>query len=577
MVDDGVTIRLGVKQPNSVYTTGGRTIKVTRDEEPPGSGFTRYTHKDEHNQPFILAKIQDNQNYPIDINQLGGKEVTSVAAYYWTGNASNVLMVGVTTGNTTTYYGNRKSDGSNEWIELTGYKHSHPPLINDDIERTLDDLVCSSYGAVTMDLSKGTSFSGNKPYCCRCDDHNNIKITVNRGAVPASSQIEYCKHSIEDPKHKLAKIRYYLYDSGDAYNTNNHKNRRRIKPSNLELPTSDVTSISAFYCGGNPVLIYIDGTTATTGWYKKNGSSSSSNSRDEQWDRLKDGPEKSPDKITICGSNDLEKLKNAIYCASAVKCPIPLPAESGLTPGSLVVARGNSGEPLAAVLGLQADPLNPGASGKPIGNAGGGGKAGGHSTDRRAEGGSSGQIPLQHQIQREESTPSGAQPAAGTRGNEGFTFQNGPGDKGTEPQEPEELHGLPTVEQILEMLGGAVHLGSALTADATRKLAKNTTDKLLSDLISLVGTAGTEDTTQLQPPTSAPSGNETSAAQETAAPGGSPRAEALGGVGLATLGTMSLGSISGISSGTLAGAGATFFGGWKLYNRYKGDPWVRQI
>ncbi|EKX72507.1 hypothetical protein BEWA_049740 [Theileria equi strain WA] len=30
-------------------------------------------------------------------------------------------------------------------------------------------------------------------------------------------------------------------------------------------------------------------------------------------------------------------------------------------------------------------------------------------------------------------------------------------------------------------------------------------------------------------------------------------------------------------SGTLAGSAATFFGGWKLYNRYKGDPWVRQI
>ncbi|EKX73875.1 hypothetical protein BEWA_039130 [Theileria equi strain WA] len=34
-------------------------------------------------------------------------------------------------------------------------------------------------------------------------------------------------------------------------------------------------------------------------------------------------------------------------------------------------------------------------------------------------------------------------------------------------------------------------------------------------------------------------------------------------------------AIFGSTSGTLAGAGATFFGGWKLYNRYKGDPWVR--
>ncbi|AFZ79832.1 hypothetical protein BEWA_026810 [Theileria equi strain WA] len=42
-----------------------------------------------------------------------------------------------------------------------------------------------------------------------------------------------------------------------------------------------------------------------------------------------------------------------------------------------------------------------------------------------------------------------------------------------------------------------------------------------------------------------------------------------------------------VSGGILAGAGyffatsagsaATFFGGWKLYNRYKGDPWVRQV
>ncbi|AFZ80811.1 hypothetical protein BEWA_002180 [Theileria equi strain WA] len=40
---------------------------------------------------------------------------------------------------------------------------------------------------------------------------------------------------------------------------------------------------------------------------------------------------------------------------------------------------------------------------------------------------------------------------------------------------------------------------------------------------------------------------------------------------------LGIGSIFGASSGTLTGAGATFFGGWKLYNRYKGDPWVRQI
>ncbi|EKX74131.1 hypothetical protein BEWA_041690 [Theileria equi strain WA] len=32
---------------------------------------------------------------------------------------------------------------------------------------------------------------------------------------------------------------------------------------------------------------------------------------------------------------------------------------------------------------------------------------------------------------------------------------------------------------------------------------------------------------------------------------------------------------AGMYGGPLAGSAATFFGGWKLYNRYKGDPWVR--
>ncbi|EKX72524.1 hypothetical protein BEWA_049920 [Theileria equi strain WA] len=57
----------------------------------------------------------------------------------------------------------------------------------------------------------------------------------------------------------------------------------------------------------------------------------------------------------------------------------------------------------------------------------------------------------------------------------------------------------------------------------------------------------------------------------------SAQAAKFGAGGLATGLVMSWGSISGISSGTLAGSAATFFGGWKLYNRYKGDPWVRQV
>ncbi|AFZ79605.1 hypothetical protein BEWA_024540 [Theileria equi strain WA] len=54
------------------------------------------------------------------------------------------------------------------------------------------------------------------------------------------------------------------------------------------------------------------------------------------------------------------------------------------------------------------------------------------------------------------------------------------------------------------------------------------------------------------------------------------RADALGAIAPVATGFTVLTGL-GSTSGTLAGTAATFFGGWKLYNRYKGDPWVRQI
>ncbi|EKX73664.1 hypothetical protein BEWA_037000 [Theileria equi strain WA] len=69
-------------------------------------------------------------------------------------------------------------------------------------------------------------------------------------------------------------------------------------------------------------------------------------------------------------------------------------------------------------------------------------------------------------------------------------------------------------------------------------------------------------------------GIDTNGAQDTQTPQAAPKHDKV--VGLLT-GSSALWTIFGASSGTLTGAGATFFGGWKLYNRYKGDPWVRQI
>ncbi|AFZ79377.1 hypothetical protein BEWA_022250 [Theileria equi strain WA] len=325
------------------YTTGGRTIQVTKSEEPSGSDFYRYTHQDKESggqEPFNLEKILNDTSSPIPgIPPKGSDDkVTSVSAYYWKyenngGLPKKLLLIGVTTDMLgTKYYGNRKSDGGNKWIGLG--QNSKPELINDDIERTLDDLVCSNCDAVTIDLSKGTSMGGDKPYCCRCKHHSNgsdqRKISVTKGEirVNGSKSADYYKHEIKNGD-KVAKIRYYL-DGEGLQKTNDPKKRRRIKIPRLGFPTSRIQAVSAFYCGGNPVLIYVDSGKghAATGWYHK--STNSNDNGNENWTEVKDLSGVTPETITEC--NKYNKLAKELSCASEVIClkpPPPTPKEPG--------------------------------------------------------------------------------------------------------------------------------------------------------------------------------------------------------------------------------------------------------
>ncbi|AFZ79900.1 hypothetical protein BEWA_027490 [Theileria equi strain WA] len=305
----------------------GKLIKVTRDEEPPISNFTRYTHKDKDSDgisPFTLKEIWNDQNKPIaEIN--GTSNVTSVEAYYWKHNKTKVLIVGITTTDRgTTYYGNRKSaDGNNEWTRLHG--GSQPNLINNDLERTLDDLVCSNYDAVTLDLSKGTSMGDQKPYCCRCTYHGpkgaQRTVSLFSGNIKVNGRkIEYYKHTVKTG-YRVAKIRYY--DKGEGtIDTNNPDNRRRIKSPELAFPTSEIRSVSAFYCGGNPELIYFEGngSNGTNKWYKKPPGNTNG---DEDWTEvLLDLKSITPGELsrnTECETYN--KIANELSCASTVTCP----------------------------------------------------------------------------------------------------------------------------------------------------------------------------------------------------------------------------------------------------------------
>ncbi|EKX74070.1 hypothetical protein BEWA_041080 [Theileria equi strain WA] len=322
-------------------TIGGNNVKITvrKSEEPSGSDFYRYTHTLQNGGSFTLKTVLDDSGKKINIPEPKGvselrkinlEKVTSVSAYCWNGNPTKVLIIGITTTDRgTTYYGNRKSaDGNNEWTRLHG--GSRPNLINGDIERTLDDLVCEHHGAVTIDLSKGTSMSGNKPYCCRCDGHNNTKISLSSGKVPAVPTVEYYKHTINSGQ--LARIRYYFDGVGtDPRKTNDPDKRRRIKSPELGFPTLSVQAVYAFYCGGNPVLIYIEGNGdgGTNSWYKK---PTSNGNTDEQWTKVQDLKDITPDNITEC--EQYNKLAAELSCARTVPCPLPQSPPPPLAPSS---------------------------------------------------------------------------------------------------------------------------------------------------------------------------------------------------------------------------------------------------
>ncbi|EKX73842.1 hypothetical protein BEWA_038800 [Theileria equi strain WA] len=296
----------------------GTNLQVKRSPYPTDQGLTsnfyEYEHTLQNGGEFTLKEIQgDGANISAIRNTAN---VTSVSAYYWkheNDGPRTALIVGVTTGDTTTYYGSKRN-GS--WIALNNT--SHPPLRNNDLERTLDDLLCLNYDAVIMDLSHDASYTvwtAKKPYCCSCHDGNDRKVTVTLEKVSASSQIGYYKHSIKGGD-QLAGIKYYLHGS-DA---NKPENRKRIKLNGHPFPIQGPVSVYSFNCGKKPVLIYVDGGSAT-GWYQKGTLDS------DQWVKPRNELNEVPDKIKRC-NEDFKKLAEELKrlgCNDYGKCTAPKP------------------------------------------------------------------------------------------------------------------------------------------------------------------------------------------------------------------------------------------------------------
>ncbi|AFZ80886.1 hypothetical protein BEWA_002930 [Theileria equi strain WA] len=347
-----VTIELSYKPKNEEPTiyrsyTGNKTITVTRTTDPPGSAFTRYTHRDSRsrNQPFTLLEVKDNGS-PIQgippAGHGGMPNVTSVSGYYWTGNTEKALIVGVTaSAGGTTYYARISSS--------TGWIGQHQ-LSGEALETQLDNLNCLFNQAVTIDLTKGRYGAGRR-YCCAYHINDQGRVSVESKTVSCTSHntssLTYYKHDIKAGGVRVAAIKFY---DGSGHNTG----RKRISAPELQFSIECPVIVYTFYCRGNgPALIYVEnnGSSPVNKWFRKGTDGNT-------WEKVLD---EVPDPESITDHNNYNELVNAIRsagCRSYQPCPLPKPEP----PPEVAKESSPSGQ-----AGHQGDTSDLGPAGKPDG------------------------------------------------------------------------------------------------------------------------------------------------------------------------------------------------------------------
>ncbi|EKX72163.1 hypothetical protein BEWA_046270 [Theileria equi strain WA] len=252
------------------YPPSGKEITVTRSSYQ--TDFLNYKHKDSNGGGFTLKEVQDDSNAPIVIPKEGDRKVTSVSAYYWTGNTDRALLVGVTTkdGNTTTYYRNTR-DGV--WSE---YKAMETPSGGPPAKEELDLLNCEINDVVQIDVAQITD------YCH--DDNEHLQIPHDTKKVKVSEILGSYKY--------LGNYVAYAHTpNSDAYTgRKSHKfnisgftnGKTPITLSGLHLPVMGVQKVILYFCEGevnairssgksvnNPLLIYLPNSDQGERWFKK--------------------------------------------------------------------------------------------------------------------------------------------------------------------------------------------------------------------------------------------------------------------------------------------------------------------
>ncbi|AFZ79871.1 hypothetical protein BEWA_027200 [Theileria equi strain WA] len=524
-------------------------------------------------------------------------------------------------GGPSTFYATKDKDGRN-WQQVDGNTDlydgkeiSSKP--KEALANKLDELACSYHNAVTMDITKRTSEThtnknnGNDRYCCEKCYTKKVtvkEIKVNHQQLPP---VTIYKHSINGPNLKLAGIKFYL--NGDGLK----ENRKRVTSRNINLPANGQVDVYAFYCDDNdPVLIYVKADRAVpqiATWYRKQKKKSGYDSKWKRTNQLNSINLSNFGSLTCGQWRKLKKYLEERGCKGLQDCPESLgrteePGEQVLDnadeQSSEEEEEDSKGEDNALVRptgvvgkadekqqkSLKASEKfgatgRPGPSG-PAGKKGDTGDAGPKGPDGRAGDRASLTGPT---------GPSGDKGDDGEPGREVLTNR-------AESENSSWVTSLTStvgnfygkaVYPLRSVIDGGIGLGITTTAPLLAYgLAKAThaISKVLPDGTTQPTNPGQAPKDPAPPappppPSQGPQPRAESPTSESATADGHPEpadpalgpgggtAEKLGmGVVPAAVGIW---SISGISSGTLAGSAATFFGGWKLYNRYKGDPWVR--
>ncbi|EKX73423.1 hypothetical protein BEWA_054800 [Theileria equi strain WA] len=260
------------------YGHNGQQVRLDKSEDP--LGFIKLTHTSANGRPgipFTVNKIQygssDTKDHTAKLGIYYGENIKHLAVWYWfeDGGMNKPLLVEVEKEGGTFVYSSNKGDEST--IEWSPFNNNSQPLSGEPLEQELDDLNCQLNEAVTMDLTKKSSkkhaSSRNNTYCCGYHEKNEGgKISVTEDKVFCaqkghnSSSASYYKHFINSPGFKLAAIKYYNYRSTNTP-------RKRITTSRLNFPIS----VYAFYSSKEkPALIYIDDGKQNNikGWYRSN-------------------------------------------------------------------------------------------------------------------------------------------------------------------------------------------------------------------------------------------------------------------------------------------------------------------